>query len=72
MIVGPQHLKRPWHSAQKAWHIVYKNEIKCQLLDFVLTGDKRLELKEQEKLNNNNDLKKAYKISGTYGNLWFH
>ena len=70
-MVGPQHSKRPWHSAQKAWHIVYKNE-KCQLLDFVLTGDKRVELKEQEKLNNNNDLKKAYKISGTYGNLWFH
>ena len=48
---------------------MYKNEIKCQLLDFVLTGDKRVELKEQEKLNNNNDLKKAYEISGTYGNL---
>ena len=47
---------------------MYKNEIKCQLLDFVLTGDKRVELKEQEKLNNN-DLKKAFKISGTYGNL---
>ena len=72
MIVGPQHSKRPRHSAQKAWHIVYKGEIKCQLLDFVLTGDKRVELKEQEKLNNNNDLKKAYKISETYGNLWFH
>ena len=48
---------------------MYKDEIKCQLLDFVLTGDKRVELKEQEKLNNNNDLKKAYKISGTYDNL---
>ena len=40
---------------------MYKNEIKCQLLDFVLTGDKRVELKEQEKLNNNNDLKKLMK-----------
>ena len=49
--------------------IAYKDEIKYQLLEFVLPGDKRMKLKEQEKLNDNNDLKKDYKISGTYGNL---
>ena len=37
--------------------IVYKKERKCQLLDIAIPGDSRLELKEYETVDNDNELK---------------
>ena len=36
--------------------IVYKKKRKCQLIDVVIPGDSRVELKEHEKVKNYNEL----------------
>ena len=41
--------------------IVHKVERKCQLTDIAVPGDKRVEMKEQEKIENYNELKREIK-----------
>ena len=37
--------------------MLYKNERKCHLIDIALPGGKRIELKEQEKIDNYTELR---------------
>ena len=41
--------------------VLYKNERKCHLIDMVVPGDKRIELKEQEKIDNYTELRQEVK-----------
>ena len=41
--------------------VLYKTERKCHLIDITVPGDKRIELKEQEKIDNYNNLRQAVK-----------
>ena len=41
--------------------VLYKNERKCHLIDVVVPGDKRIELKEQEKIDNYTKLRQEVK-----------
>ena len=41
--------------------VMHKTERKCHLIDIAVTGDKRIELKEQEKIDNHNELKREVK-----------
>ena len=41
--------------------VLYKNERKCHLIDTAVPGDKRIELKEQEKIDNYTKLKQEVK-----------
>ena len=41
--------------------VLYKNERKCHLIDIAVPGDKRIELKEQEKIDNYTKLKQEVK-----------
>ena len=41
--------------------VMHKTERKCHLTDIAVTGDKRIELKEQEKIDNHNELKREEK-----------
>ena len=41
--------------------IVYKKERKCELIDMAIPWDSRLELKEQKKVDNCNELKRVVK-----------
>ena len=45
--------------------VLYKNERKCHFIDIAVPGDKRTELKEQEKIYNYTELRQEVKISGT-------
>ena len=51
--------------------IVYKKERKCQLIDIAIPGERRVELKEHEKVDNYNKLKREVKKiwSLTYVNI---
>ena len=41
--------------------MLYKNERKCYLIDIAVPGDKRIELKEQEKIDNYSELRQEVK-----------
>ena len=41
--------------------MLYKNERKCHLIDIALPEDKRIELKEQEKIDNYTELRQEVK-----------
>ena len=41
--------------------MLYKNERKCHLIVIALPGDKRIELKEQEKIDNYTELRQEVK-----------
>ena len=41
--------------------VLHKNERKCHLTDIAVPGDKRIELKEQEKIDNYTKLKQEVK-----------
>ena len=41
--------------------IVYKNERRCHIVDVAVPGDKRVELKEQEKIEKYGDLRREIK-----------
>ena len=41
--------------------VLYKNERKCHLIDTAVPGDKRIELKEQEKIDNYTELRHEVK-----------
>ena len=47
--------------------VLYKNERKCHLIDIAVPGDKRIELKEREKIDNNTvfrqEVKKIWNLS---------
>ena len=45
--------------------VLYKNERKCHFIDIAVPGDKRTELKEQEKIYNYTELRQEVKKSGT-------
>ena len=51
--------------------LLHKTERKCHLIDLALPGDKRIVLKEQEKIDNYNELrqevKKYLKLASTFG-----
>ena len=40
---------------------LYKNERKCHLIDIAVPGDKRIELKEWEKIDNHTELRQEVK-----------
>ena len=41
--------------------VLYKNERKCHLIGITVPGDKRIELKEQEKIDNYTELRQEVK-----------
>ena len=41
--------------------MLYKTERKCHLIDITVPGDKRIELKEQEKIDNYTELRQEVK-----------
>ena len=41
--------------------VLYKTERKCHLIDIAVPGDKRIELKEQEKIDNYSELRQEVK-----------
>ena len=41
--------------------VLYKNERKCHLIDIAVPGDKRIELKEQEKIDSYSKLRREVK-----------
>ena len=41
--------------------VLYKTERKCHLIDIAVPGEKTIELKEQEKVNNYNELRRGVK-----------
>ena len=50
--------------------MLYKTERKCHLNDIAVPGDKRIELKEQEKIDNYRELIRKVKRSETCLKLW--
>ena len=50
--------------------MLYKTETKCRLIDIAVLGDKKIELKEQKKVDNNSELRRKVKRSETYHKLW--
>ena len=49
-----------WEYSNRSFHsvVLYKAERKCHLIDIAVPGDKRTELKEQEKVHNCSELRR--------------
>ena len=46
--------------------VLYKTKRKCHLIDIAVPRDKKIELKEQEKVDNYSELREEVKRSGTF------